>query len=295
MQPGAAARIDIDIQTFDHPVDLIEDGRLAGHAHQQLVLQHTRQQRLPEGVTTMGDGLDFKNRLRPDDIIGFGQVHKRPFGITAIEVDRAFQHKLRLGRDQQINRFSPDQLERFQGVGNLQLIDPQRHRHGCGRQHIGSIADAHRHVNLFQHLQISVKMAGANYPHGHFCFRKLHTAVKVGILAVFRVFGNDHPGTDIVTAVSLTVTENGQPVQIGLQVDHLLAGRLLDHLTRRAPVNGPGERRDEFRYGQAKIAGKGRFGAEKIANDPKFRFFDAFKQQRGWLQLFEYAGKLTLL
>ena len=92
----------------------------------------------------------YEDRLLAHHIVGLGQVDERAFGVPPVEVDRAFQDELGLGRHQQVDGFGPHHLQRLQRIGDLQLVHADLDRGGRRRQHVGRVADADGHIHLFQ-------------------------------------------------------------------------------------------------------------------------------------------------
>jgi hypothetical protein len=139
-----AARRDVDVDAAGHLADRGVDGRLLGHAHQQLVLQQARQQRVVDGVAAVGNAVDLDHRLLAHRVPGLGQVDERPLGRGAVG-DAPLQHELGLGRHVEIVAQAPNHRRRRQGVGDGQLIHAGVGRHAGGQQHVQRQADADGH------------------------------------------------------------------------------------------------------------------------------------------------------
>ena len=63
MEPTASARRDVDISALANLVDFIVDGGFLRHAHKELVLVFTRENRLVNRVFSVRDAFDFDNGL----------------------------------------------------------------------------------------------------------------------------------------------------------------------------------------------------------------------------------------
>ena len=235
VQPGAAARVDIHIQAPDDFIDFFEDGRLTRHAHQQLMLERTRQQGMPDGILAVGDGFDFENRLTADDVVRLGQIDEWTFGVATVIIDGAFEDELSFSRHEQINRFSAHQVEWFiqvldgECIGYLQLIDANIYGSGSSSQDVRRNTDTYSHIQAAQFLQKLVEMAAAHHPDSHLGFGELHEAVEIQVLTIFRVAGDEHPRADITAPIQGAVAQDGQGIQVGLVDDHFLAGRRGNH------------------------------------------------------------------
>ena len=120
-------------------------------------------------------------------------------------------------------------------------------------------------------------MARSNHSHGHFVLGKLHHPVKIDILPVSWVACDHDPGADIVTTIQLAVAQDGQPVQVRLQLDHFLAGRAGHPFGRAVAIDGSGKGWDDLVYRNIKVIGKGRFGAKQVANHAEIRLFHLIK------------------
>ena len=144
VQPTAAAGRDMHVATGADAADRRIDGGFARHAHEQAMLAPAGQQRLVDGVAPMGDALDDKEGLLAHEIARAREVEERPL-VAQFLGEVALQHDLALGGDLQIEADGAHQRRGGQGVGDAELIDAGRGRHGRSQLHRQRRADAHRH------------------------------------------------------------------------------------------------------------------------------------------------------
>jgi hypothetical protein len=212
--------------------------------------------------------------------------------VAAVAVDRALQHKLGLGGDEQVDRPGARDGQRLEGVGDLQLVDADLDRRCRSDQHARRVADADRHIDRAQLLQKGVKVTPAHHPHGHFDRRELHAAVKVDVLAVDRMASDKDASGDIVAPVAGKVAQDRQRVQVRPGYDNLLARRCLDDAAGRALLDGPRQRGDDVSGVDAQIIGKGGLATAQIAQHAKARLAHVLEQHRRRLQRLEHGGDL---
>ncbi len=117
VEPGSASGGDGGPGAANGLVYLGEYRRLPGHTHEHLVLEPARQEGMVNGVSPVSDQIDFNHRLLPDDVEGFGQVHKRSFAHTA-PGDASLEYDLGVGRNVQVVAQAGHQGRWRQGMGH---------------------------------------------------------------------------------------------------------------------------------------------------------------------------------
>jgi hypothetical protein len=90
--------------------------------------------------------------------------------------------------------------------------------------------------------------------------------MKVGVLPIPGMFGNDDARTNVVAAIAITVIEDRQGIEVGLSDEDLLAWRGIDHLTGAAMIDRVCEKRNQPIDFDVEVIGKGSFAAKQIAN-----------------------------
>ncbi len=235
VKPGRAPRRDVHVAAITHLAHRGVDGRFPRQAHEQLVLQPARQQRLVDRLPPVGDAVDLDHRLLPHDVVGLRQINERPLGHGSMG-DAPFEDELGGRRYPQRHCAALHDGCRGQGLGDGQLVHVRRRGHGRGQQHVRRQSDADGNRQVVLHLaQRSVRASPLHQACCQSTLIQPQQPVERNVRAGVRILDEGHGSGGVRPRIVRPVGEEGQRSQIHLWLDHLLARGNI-HQRRRLPI-----------------------------------------------------------
>ena len=242
VQPEPAARGHGHVGALAHLAHGVENGRLARQAHQQVVREPPGEQRLKQGLPAMGNPVDHQIGLLTHAVTGAGQVHKGPL-VAQFLGQAPFEHDLAVRRHVQVNPQGADHRCRRQGAGDGQFVYSGRGRHRRGQLHVQRRADAHGYGEVPGALLPGAMRAAplhqacreGPWPHAH-------QPVEGHVRPQLGVTSQQHARSDVGPAILGKVGQDGQPGQVHVLSNALLAGPVTNDLQRLRLAQGPHQR-----------------------------------------------------